>query len=220
MHDTTRSTRYRVSCAISPQRIRIKSPSFPSAIVAREERCSRLRFQPHPSRRALLELGLALAMGHTTKILRSSLTGRKGRREALIHVVGSSLRAHSTLERSVTSFALLVWGTGFTLFASGLLPRPRCTSHTPSLLTRQRSSLSPVYSSCMYVCQFAARRSMLMRRHRISILFRLRTQMDMCIHGKMTGFGAPISSFVSFYLWLKFIAGTRIACNLVLNLVA
>jgi hypothetical protein len=100
MHDTTRSTRYRVSCAISQQRIRNKSPSFPSAIVAREERCSHLKFQPHPSLRALLGLRLAPAMGHTTKIRRSCLTG-KGRREAPIHAVGSSSRAHNTPERSV-----------------------------------------------------------------------------------------------------------------------
>ena len=161
MHNTTGSTRYRVSCATSQQRIRNKSPSFPLVIVAREERCSRLKFQPHPGRRALLGLKLAPAMGHTTKIRRWCLTG-KGRREAPIHAVGSLSRAHNTLERSVYVFLLsLVRGTGFILFASGLLLLPRCTPHTPSWLTRQRSFLSPVYSSDMYVCQFVTRGSML-----------------------------------------------------------
>lgn len=168
MHDTTRSTRYIVSCAISQRRIRNKLLSFPSAIVAREERCSRLRFQPHPSpnhRRALLELRLALAVGHTTKIRRSCLAG-KGRREAPIHAVGSSSRAHSTLERSVfTSFFCsdsLRDGV-LTLFDSGSLQLPRCTSHTPSSLTLQRSFLSLIYSSDMYVCQSVMRNLMLMK---------------------------------------------------------
>jgi hypothetical protein len=56
--------------------------------------------------------------------------------------------------------------------------------------------------------------------HRISILFLFRTQMDMYIHGKKTDFGVSIPLFVSFYLWLNFIAGTKIACSLVLKLVA
>jgi hypothetical protein len=59
--------------------------------------------------------------------------------------------------------------------------------------------------------------------HRIFILFLFRTQMDMYIRGKKTDFGASIPlfvSFLSFYLCLIFIAGTKIDCSLVLELVA
>ena len=52
---------------------------------------------------------------------------------------------------------------GVHLFASGLLLPPRCTSHTPSWLTLQRSFLSPVYSSDTYVYRPVARRTILMR---------------------------------------------------------
>ena len=52
---------------------------------------------------------------------------------------------------------------GIHLFASGLLLPPRCTSHTLSWLTRQRSFLSPVYSSDTYVYRFVARRTILIK---------------------------------------------------------
>lgn len=75
---------------------------------------------------------------------------------------------------------------------SGLLLLPRCTSHTPSWLTRQRSFLSRIYSSDMYVCPLAAEKLNADEEHRIFILFLLRTLTDMYIHGKKTDFGAPI----------------------------
>jgi hypothetical protein len=71
----------------------------------------------------------------------------------------------------------------------------------------------------MYVCPLAAEKINADEEHRIFILFLLRTLTDMYIHGKKTDFGALISFFVS-YLWLNFVAGTKIACSLVLKLVA
>ena len=55
---------------------------------------------------------------------------------------------------------------------------------------------------------------------RISILFLFQIQMDTYIHGKEIDFGVSISSFASFYVWLNFIVGTKIACSLILKLVA
>ena len=218
MHDTTLSTRYIVSCAISQQRIRNKSPSFLSAIAAREERCLRLKFQPHLSwwrRRA------PLAVGHTTKIRRSCLVGN-GKKQAHIHAVGSSSRAHSTLERSVvTSFCLCQFEQRDShcslvgCFFCSVVHRTR----PPGRPVREVFSRPSTRATC--TCRpFVTIRSNADEEHRIFILFLLRIQTDMYIHGKKTDFGAPIPLFVSFYLWLNVIPGTKIACSSVLKLVA
>jgi hypothetical protein len=91
-HNITRSTRYRASCAISPLRIRNRSLSCRSAIVAREGKCSRLRSQPR-----------APLVGHTTRIRRSCWTGKGRSEKAPVRAVGFLSRAHSMLERSVVS---------------------------------------------------------------------------------------------------------------------
>ena len=86
------------------------------------------------------------------------------------------------------------------LLASGLLLLPRCTSHTPSWLTHQRSFLSPDYSNNMYVLSLCGEKINADEEHRNFISFLLRTQMDMYIHGKKTDFGASIPFFVSLSL--------------------
>jgi hypothetical protein len=128
--------------------------------------------------------------------------------------------AQHAREVSLRLFVLLGLRNGIHLCSlSGLLLLPRCTSHTPSWLTRQRSFLSPVYSSDMYVCQFVARRSMLMKSTEFLYCSCYEPRW-ICIYMGKRPILVLLSHYLSSYLWLNFIAGTKIACSLVLKLVA